>query len=337
MIYYVYYLFTGGLVMDIIGMGRPCVDILTVVEKLPKPDSGAGILDFSRQGGGNVATAIVAASRLGVKSGYMGISGSCLNGKFIREDFEYNGVDISRSVTVEKEPSSFSIILSDLETKGRSILYRAGKLRGFEIGDLDKEYITSAGILHLENCGEAESTAARWMREAGKKVAYDVAGYSEQVKNFAPNIDYFIASEFYYKGAFGEAGSFADYEKNCKTVAASGPEIVVFTLGAKGCVGYTEAGGFFVEESFKVDAFDTLGAGDVYHGAFLAGIVKGMAAREAARFANAVCAVKVCYIGGRAGIPTFDVAEKFMETGVIDDAEIKRRVEYYRHKWLFGE
>ena len=322
--------------MDIIGIGRPCIDILSVVEKLPKPDSGSAILDFSRQGGGNVATAMVAAARLGAKAGYIGLSGDCVNGKAIREDFKYNNVDISHSVTVEGVPSDFAIILSDLETKGRSILYRGGNLRRIETGDLNKDYITSADILHLEGCGEPEKAAASWMREAGKKVAYDVAGYSQQIQDFIPYIDIFVASEFYYKAAFGEAKSLNDYEKNCKFVAQSGPEIVVFTLGEKGCVGYTKSEGFFVEEAFETNVFDTLGAGDVYHGAFLAGLIKGFGARETARFANAVSAVKIGYIGGRAGIPTFDVVDKFMKTGEIDDTEIKQRVEYYRNKWLYG-
>jgi len=320
--------------MDIVGIGRPCIDMLSVVERLPKPDSGSAILDFSRQGGGNVATAMVAAARLGAKAGFIGISGDCVNGKAIREDFKYNNVDISHSVTINQTPSDFAIILSDLETKGRSILYKGGKLRRIETSDLDKDYITSADILHLEGCGEPEKTAASWMRKAGKKVAYDVSHYSEQIKNFTPNIDIFIASEFYYKAVFGDD---KDYETNCKFVAETGPEIVVFTLGSKGCVGYAKNEGFFVEESFKVNVFDTLGAGDVYHGAFLAGLARGMKVRETARFANAVSAVKICYIGGRAGIPNFEVADKFIKTGEIDDTEIRQRVEYYRNKWLYGE
>ena len=119
-------------------------------------------------------------------------------------------------------------------------------------------------------------------------------------------------------------------------MADSGPEIVVFTLGAKGCVGYTKEEGFFVEKAFEVDVFDTLGAGDVYHGAFLAGIIKGYGAKEAARFANAVSAVKICYIGGRAGIPDYETADAFIKTGLIDDTKIKQRVEYYKNKWLYG-
>ncbi|MCL2095693.1 MAG: carbohydrate kinase family protein [Oscillospiraceae bacterium] len=325
--------------IDIIGIGVPCVDILTVVEKLPRPDSGSGILDFSRQGGGNVATAVVASSRLGVKSGFIGLSGICLNGKFIREDFKYNGVDISRSTTIEGKPSDFAIILSDLETRGRSILYRGGNLRKIELGDLDKDYITGAKILHLEGCGEVEKTAALWMKDSGRKVAYDVARYSKQIEAFTPYIDYFIASEFYYKGKFGDSDSvtMADYEKNCRLIAEQGPEIVVFTLGGRGCVGYTKSEGFFFEESFKVNVFDTLGAGDVYHGAFLAGLIKGFGVRETARFANAVSGIKIGYIGGRAGIPTFGVADKFIKTGEIDDGEILRRVEAYRNKWIYGE
>ena len=94
--------------MDIVGIGRPCIDILTVVEKLPKPDSGSGILDFSRQGGGNVATAMVAAARLGSDVGMIGVTGSCLHGQAIRDDFAYNNVDISQIVTLDGKPNDFA-------------------------------------------------------------------------------------------------------------------------------------------------------------------------------------------------------------------------------------
>jgi len=323
--------------MDIVGIGRPCIDIIAVVDRLPKPDSGSGILDFSRQGGGVVPTAMVAAARLGTEAGIIGLTGECVHGKAAREDFIYNNVDISRSVTVEGAQNDFAIILSDLETKGRSILYRGNNMRRLEAGELDKDYITSADYLHLADCGEPEKAAAQWMKEAGKKVAFDASGYSERVVEFLPYIDIFIPSEFYYNAAFGKENTTpADYEKNCRLIAEMGPEIVVFTLGEKGCAGYSKAEGFFMEEGFKVNVIDTVGAGDVYHGAFLVGLTKGYDARESAKFANAVSAIKIGYIGGRAGIPTFDVVEKFMKTGEIDDTEIKQRVEYYRHKWLSG-
>jgi sulfofructose kinase len=53
-----------------------------------------------------------------------------------------------------------------------------------------------------------------------------------------------------------------------------------------------------------VTVVDTLGAGDVFHGAFVLAVAEGRAVAEAARFANAAAALKCTRAGGRAGIPT---------------------------------
>ena len=108
-----------------------------------------------------------------------------------------------------------------------------------------------------------------------------------------------------------------------------GPEIVVFTFGEKGCVGLSGEG-YFEIPAFQVDAVDTVGAGDVYHGAFLAGLLKGLPVVEVARMASAVSAIKCTRIGGRAGIPDMDTVQHFMRTGEIDYTEIDARVEFYK-------
>lgn len=74
---------------------------------------------------------------------------------------------------------------------------------------------------------------------------------------------------------------------------------------------------------------DTVGAGDVFHGAFLAAIVKGLSPKDAARFASGVAAIKCTRIGGRAGIPNWEVTDNFLETGEIDYREIDERVKKY--------
>jgi len=58
-------------------------------------------------------------------------------------------------------------------------------------------------------------------------------------------------------------------------------------------------------------------------------LLQGWSAREAARFSAAVAAIKCTRIGGRAGIPTMEAALAFMETGIIDEAELDERVEFY--------
>jgi ribokinase len=51
---------------------------------------------------------------------------------------------------------------------------------------------------------------------------------------------------------------------------------------------------------------DTTGAGDVFHGAYLVGLLHGWNVREIAQFSTAVSAIKCASLGGRGGIPTFD-------------------------------
>ena len=106
-------------------------------------------------------------------------------------------------------------------------------------------------------------------------------------------IDVFIASEFFYKVLF--RGKEEAFEANCREVQKMGPSIVVFTLGAKGCVGYSEEDGFFQMPSFAVDVQDTVGAGDVFHG-------------------------------------DWNTVQRFLRTGEIDYTEIDQRVEFYRRK-----
>jgi sulfofructose kinase len=337
--------------MDIVGIGTPCIDNLSVLDALPSPNQGARIHQFSRQGGGVTATAMVAAARLGAKAGYIGVYGTCVYGRFIAEDFVYNGVDISRCVKHEGAYSDFAHILSDLKTGGRSILYHGGTTRKLAVEDLDKEYIISAKYLHLAACGLPDTAAAEWARAAGRTVVFDAGRYSDGVQNFLPKVDVFIGSEFCFddicaKKDFceavrqGEANKYksdpAANEALCRAVSALGPEIVAFTLGEKGSIVYSKTEGYFEAPGYTVPVTDTVGAGDVYHGAFIVGMVRGMSPKECAQFSNAVSAVKIGAIGGRAGIPSYKTTMDFMETGKIDRAEIDERVAYYQHRLLFG-
>ncbi|MCL2741388.1 MAG: PfkB family carbohydrate kinase, partial [Oscillospiraceae bacterium] len=129
----------------------------------------------------------------------------------------------------------------------------------------------------------------------------------------------------YKKRRFGDAGG----RECCEAIIAGGAEVAVFTLGAKGCIGMYE-GGYFEAPTYDVEVKDTTGCGDVFHGAFVHGLIRGWDVPFIARFANAVASIKCTRLGGRAGIPDEATAMRFMETGVIDYAEIDERVEFYR-------
>ena len=140
--------------------------------------------------------------------------------------------------------------------------------------------------------------------------------------------DYLIASEFVYTHLFGQSH---DWEANLKQMQKmSRPgAVVIVTLGEKGLVGLDE-NGFFQLPAYSVPVVDTTGAGDVFHGAFLAGLLNEMDVREACRYASAAAAIKCTRIGGRAGIPDQKTCLRFMQTGEIDYTEIDERVRQYQ-------
>lgn len=315
--------------MDVVGIGVPCVDLLAHIRFLPKENQSTALEEYSWQGGGKVPTALVTLARLGAETGFIGVVGGDLFGRFCLQDFKRHGVDCSRCIVDEEKETSFSIVLSDEKTGGRNILFHWGSARQIELDDLDYGYISSAKYLHLSQANHVTQRAAEYTKQKGNQVVFDADSYHKSILEMMPVIDVFIASEFFYKALYDDE----DYEMHCGELLKSGPRIVVFTLGERGCVGMDEEG-FFTVPAFKVKVKDTTGAGDVYHGAFIYGLLQGWSAKDTARFANAVAAIKCTTIGGRAGIPTLDVVQTFLNTGHIDYTEINERVDFYRKRGL---
>lgn len=79
---------------DIVGLGLCCMDYLFVVPHIPALEEKMFCLDFRREGGGVVSTALVAASRLGSATSFIGTVGDDENGRLIIEEFKGYGVDI---------------------------------------------------------------------------------------------------------------------------------------------------------------------------------------------------------------------------------------------------
>ena len=83
------------------------------------------------------------------------------------------------------------------------------------------------------------------------------------------------------------------------------------TMGEEGTF-FLEDGAVVHEPAFPVRTIDTLGAGDVWHGAFALALAEGRSERDAVRFASAAAAIKCTRFGGRAGAPTRAEVEDFL-------------------------
>lgn len=316
--------------LQAIGIGSPVADILINTDKLPGPDQAVKLLEMSYQFGGKVPTAMAALGRLGVRCGMIGVVGEDHEGRACIADFERNNVDTSCMIRDAAMPTRMSVVLSNREAGGRNFLRREEIVRGVRLEELDKEYITQARVLHLSTAGAAERAAAQWMREAGGQVSFDADGYKPEYEEMAPLIDAFITSESYYLTRYKMRDM--SLEQCCRDIATKGPRMVAVTLGARGCACLYD-GIFETIPAFKVDVVDATGAGDTFHGAFIYGMLMDWDTVKSARFASAVSAIKCTAIGGRAGLPTLDMVERFMATQTLtaeDRASIEERKKLYQ-------
>jgi sulfofructose kinase len=317
--------------IDIIGIENPVMDFNILLEKMPDAGGFGSLKEYSWQGGGNVGSALVAAARLGAKCGIIGIVGDDPYGQFCIDDFKRHNIDTSHLIKDAGNKTSFCICLAEISTMGRSFIAKGGTKRQPTNKELDKKYISTTKYLHLGPIGQPQVQAAIWAREMGITVVDDAGYFNPDTDEHTDLIDVFVGSEHYYKGLFHDN----NYEKNCKAIQKRGPKIVVFTLGAKGCIGLNDDGEYFAIPAYEgLSIVDTTGAGDVFHGAFIFGLMQGWDVKKTSQFSSAVSAIKCTRLGGRAAIPDYITVQKFMKTGNIDYTEIDNRVEYYHEGML---
>ena len=109
-------------------MGNCAADFLAIVSHYPKLDERIRISQLQRQGGGEVATALAALSRLGISTSFIGKIGDDDLGVFIRNEFSEEGVDISHLIIEKNKNSLFAFCVVDKKSAKRTIFWDKGCL-----------------------------------------------------------------------------------------------------------------------------------------------------------------------------------------------------------------
>ena len=186
----------------------------------------------------------------------------------------------------------------------------------FDRGDvpalvLDKQMATAvaqAGILMVDgNEMDAAEAACKIAKQNGTKVLYDCGGLYAGVDRLLKLTDVMIPSEEF---ALAHTQSQTAEEAAIKLYEMYHPEVVVITCGKEGGVLYQGTADRY--PAFPVAAVDTNGAGDVFHGAFAAAMVKGYRYRDCCIFASAVSALKCTGFGARESVPDENTVYQFL-------------------------
>jgi sugar/nucleoside kinase (ribokinase family) len=293
---------------DVVGMGLNSVDFLSVVPEFPAPNSKTKMLRFSKQGGGQVATAMVALSRWGVKTKYIGKVGEDDLGQFSLNSLRQEGVDVS-SVTIEPNATNqFALIIVDGPTGERTILWNRDERLMYRERELRKEEVCSGKLLHLDGHDiHAALQCARWAKEEGIPTVVDLDKAEPLTSELIKEIDFIIISSRFpmrYTGISDQKKALFELQKHTTGFLCT-------TLGHEGVIALLN-GEFLHVEGFKVDTVDTTGAGDVFHGGFIYGLLQNWEVKKILRFSNAVAALKCRDLGGRKGIPTLEEVQRFI-------------------------
>ena len=284
---------------QVYGLGQCCLDYVGKVETYPPPDVKCEFTDMVIEGGGPVATALVALARWGISCTFVGVLGDDQFARVVHGNLEQEGVDTSGIIVREGSASQFAFILAEPGVGRRTIFWRRPTGTPPRPDELDFSTIRQAEVLHTDGLFvEASLAAAKIAKETGVKVVVDAGSFREGMLDLAQVSDYFLVSETFSHGLVGE-GKPLDA---CRKLAEFGPSVVGVTLGAQGYVALT--GDRIIERpAYQVEAVDTTGCGDVFHAGFTYGLIKGWQVDKCLDFAAWAAAKVSLELGGRAGIP----------------------------------
>jgi len=296
---------------QVVGIGYAALDYLGIVRRMPQFDDveAAEVEEWTMSGGGPVSTALVALARWGVPVGYVGLLGNDMAGWQIRQEFTREGVDVSNLRHQSGERSPTVLVLVEAETGRRAFIAFKDSETSLTLTPQDHELIKRAEFLHLDGWyADVGIPAARVARAAGGRVSLDAYKVDRRTPEWVSVTDILIATESFPQRYTGQS----DLIDASRILLSQGPSLVVTTLSERGCLVATAEGHFYVP-GFAVRVVDTTGAGDVFHGAFLYGLLQNWDLAWTARFANAAGALACRKLGGRASIPTLSELNRFLD------------------------
>jgi ribokinase len=314
--------------MDVIGIGALNLDLFYEVPSLEiagkRFEAGSETMDdgtlfarvskelpamklVARSGGGSAANTVVALSRLGYSTGFLGVAGKDEGGKFVLSSMK--GVDVSRVKKARRTGQCISL-LSGGERSLLAIPY-ANDLFAFAPDDIG--YLSSARIVHLSSFS---SDSALLMQ----KQVLDLLDEDVFV-SFAPG-------EKYARRGLKQIGDIIGRsrfvflnqrevrqltglppEEGCRTLLDLGAKVIACTMGGEGSMIITRNSELQVPAK-RAMVVDTTGAGDVYAAGFLAGYLDGATLEACGEIASAAAALSVSAYG-RDGYPDQRFLRKF--------------------------
>ena len=298
---------------DVVGLGLNSTDTLLMVPHFP---AYAGKVPFEEElvsPGGQVASALVACARLGLRAKYIGAIGDDQRGRIQLDSLRGTGIDLEDVNIRPNCPNQSAYIVIDRSTGERTVLWRRPGCLRILPQEISEAQIVCGRLLHVDGHDTpAVAHAASIARRHAIPVTVDVDTIYDGFDRVLPNVDYLVASSEFPSNWTGLRDPFEALEA---LRSRYGMKVAAMTLGAHGSLARVD-GKFVYSPAFAVNCVDTAGAGDVFHGAFCYAVLQGMAMPEALEFSNAMAALNCTAVGARGGIRGLEEVRALMAAGV---------------------
>ncbi len=310
---------------QVVCIGSAALDVLMEIDGMPPEDGRITALDGMLAGGGPAATAAVALSRLGVSTELVSVIGDDIAGDLIIAGMTRAGVGTR---FVDRGPGARSAVSVGLirpsPADTRSLVALSAMGARIDIGEDALEACRAAAWIHVDHAGWP---LVRWLRARGVRTPVAVDGGNPLTPADLSDADLYVPGMTELLRSTG----CAEMSGALQAAADRGAAATIVTQGADGSTylgpfdaDAPDADGLFRERradpgpatgsdrtghgahvaSPTVAVRSTLGAGDVYHGALLAGLLDGRSVRRAMAYASTAAALACRALDGRSAIPT---------------------------------
>ena len=285
----------------ILCIGMPVRDLTFRVEELPERGFKVNASHFEEICGGNALNGAIGIARLGGRASICGPMGDAreTSSRYIFDKLAHEGIDTSQIVHIPNLVTPISNIMIDPSGERTIVTFRDPELWKVKLPDTDQLLADCSAILTENRCAEFCTDLCAEARRRGIPVVVDVDRTMSLREGLLTASSHLVFSS----EALQATAGIQDDGEALKKIARLTSSFVAGTRGSKGTLWLDEQQNLQETPAFPVHTVDTLGAGDVFHGAFALAITEHQELRQALRFASAAAALKCTRFGGAFAAP----------------------------------
>ena len=299
--------------VDVLCVGHASFDLVFAVDHHPQADEKTFAQQFISCGGGPAANAAVTVSRLGFKSAFAGYLGNDYFGLRNLEEFEEAAVNTDL-IARGDSPTPVSTIWVKPDGKRTLVNYK-GSTRPLPASKLDFSRCFFKAVLFDGHEPDVSAELIKSLQSRSIPTVLDAGSVHRGTLKLLEAVDFTVASQKFAREYTGKE----DPEPAAVKLGQYCPSVVI-TLGERGLV-WKNRHSSGILPAFSVDAVDTTGAGDAFHGAFAAGLACGKRWGELLTYAAAVGALCCTKYGARPAIPSAKEVDGFLKN-VSDELKL---------------